>query len=392
MSGKRILIVDDTKEIGRMIQAALETLDPSLQVSVLTNAEDALLALPRQPIDMMVVDVRLPGISGLELTRKLRARRQTAKVIQISGVNDPHLKEQSIEMGADMFFPKPLVMSEFLDAVQQLLGIEKRGLGGAPSASAVDQLAGLRGRLGAAAVVLVDAYGRMVAQEGDLPSGWTAAAENKPDGLPLLGADLRDALVESLAAAEKAAPLLGNPGGEKVLVWRGESVDLVAAPIAPEFQLLVILYRTASAVRLAIALDEVLAAQKALENELLGVPLPEPTPGAPKSKVTRPVTLPPAAPVAKTGAAAAPAGSASGRETANPASSAKAPAHSEDERLARELESLMRKPGKAALKPADVDSFWEQVSTQQENALQANPDVLSFDQARQMGLAPGEAD
>jgi CheY-like chemotaxis protein len=66
MSGKRILIVDDTKEIGRMIQAALETLDSTLQVSVLTNAEDALLALPRQPIDLLVVEIprRRPAAPG----------------------------------------------------------------------------------------------------------------------------------------------------------------------------------------------------------------------------------------------------------------------------------------------------------------------------------------
>ncbi len=89
MSPKRVLVVDDTREIGRMIQAALETLGPGLVTTVLPTAEEALQEIDRQTFDLMVIDVRLPGISGLELTRKLHSRKHTAKVIQISGINDP---------------------------------------------------------------------------------------------------------------------------------------------------------------------------------------------------------------------------------------------------------------------------------------------------------------
>jgi len=393
MSGKRILIVDDTKEIGRMIQAALETLDATLQVNVLTNAEDALLALPRQPIDLLVVDVRLPGISGLELTRKLRARRQNAKVIQISGINDPHLRDQAIEMGADLFLSKPLVMGEFLTAVQELLGLEKSRVGSPPSASVADQLAGLRSRLGAAAAVLVDAHGRLAAREGDLPQGWAAVTADAATGEDTAGSitletNLGVSLAECLAAAEKVNPLLGNRSGEKALVLRGEAFDLVAAPVTGAFRLLVVLNRSASTVRLAIALDEVLVAQKNLEKALLEMPLAEPTFAPGKSEAARPAT----APIAKTVPVIAGAAAPRAPEMVKSSGSAKGPAPVEDERLARELETLIRKPGKGALKPAEVETFWEQLSTRSEGAQQDDPDMLSFDQARQMGLAPRETD
>jgi len=390
MSGKRILIVDDTKEIGRMIQAALETLDSTLQVSVLTSAEDALLALPRQPIDLLVVDVRLPGISGLELTRKLRARRQNTKVIQISGIGDPHIRDQAIEMGADQFFSKPLVMSEFLGAVQQLLGMEKGPFGSPPPASVPDLLGGLRHGLCAAAVVLVDEFGSLVALDGDLPHGWAAAAVAGEDttGLPILEPSLRDAVAESLAAAEKANPLLGNQRGEKALVLRGEVFDLVAAPVTPAFRLLVVLNRSPSAVRLAIALDEVLMAQKRLEKALTELPLAGPTSALRKVEVSKPATKP----IGQTGPMGKAAGAPPSPDSAKSSSPVKAAAPVEDERLARELEAMIRKPGKGALKPADVETFWEQLSTRKEGAQEGDPDMLSFDQASKMGLAPRDSE
>jgi len=195
-------------------------------------------------------------------------------------------------------------------------------------------------------------------------------------------------VAESLAAAEKANPLLGNQRGEKALVLRGEVFDLVAAPVTPAFRLLVVLNRSPSAVRLAIALDEVLMAQKRLEKALTELPLAGPTSALRKVEVSKPATKP----IGQTGPMGKAAGAPPSPDSAKSSSPVKAAAPVEDERLARELEAMIRKPGKGALKPADVETFWEQLSTRKEGAQEGDPDMLSFDQASKMGLAPRDSE
>ncbi len=67
---KRILIADDALELGRLLQTVFLTLDPKLSIQVVPSAEEALLESSRKPIDLLVSDVRLPGMSGLDLVRK----------------------------------------------------------------------------------------------------------------------------------------------------------------------------------------------------------------------------------------------------------------------------------------------------------------------------------
>jgi CheY-like chemotaxis protein len=124
MAAKQILIVDDTREISRLLEAALKVLDSKLHTKVVPSAEEAFLEISRRVYDLLIVDVRLPGISGLEFTQKVRSVRKNIRIIQISGLNDPGLKDNAISMGADVFLPKPLAIGEFLSTVEGLLDVD----------------------------------------------------------------------------------------------------------------------------------------------------------------------------------------------------------------------------------------------------------------------------
>jgi CheY-like chemotaxis protein len=71
---KRVLIVDDALELGRFLQAALKTLRPPVESVLVPSAEEAILESSQTAPDLLVADIRLPGISGLELVRKIRNR------------------------------------------------------------------------------------------------------------------------------------------------------------------------------------------------------------------------------------------------------------------------------------------------------------------------------
>jgi CheY-like chemotaxis protein len=120
---KRVLIVDDAIDLGRLLQDALKTVHPDIPISVVPSAEEALLEATRFTLDVLVTDLRLPGMSGLDLIRKIRVRQPNVKVILMTGLRpDDRLYKQKDEATVDIFLRKPIMAPDFLDAVDQLLG------------------------------------------------------------------------------------------------------------------------------------------------------------------------------------------------------------------------------------------------------------------------------
>jgi FixJ family two-component response regulator len=116
-----ILIIDDQREVRRVLRAGIESLGAQYQVLDLPSAEEAILVLTLQKIDLLVIDFRLPGISGLEMMEKVRKRSPGSKMIMISGVEDMRMPAKAAEAGAEAFFAKPIDMGAFLDAIQRSL-------------------------------------------------------------------------------------------------------------------------------------------------------------------------------------------------------------------------------------------------------------------------------
>ncbi|MFZ3079740.1 MAG: response regulator, partial [Bellilinea sp.] len=122
---KRILIVDDALELGRMLRAAVETLGAGLEVKLFPSAEEALMETTRLPPDLLIADIRLPGITGLDLARRLRERNHEIKILLITGLTAKDLDAKAGAAGADRFLRKPFLMSEFMAAASELLGLNQ---------------------------------------------------------------------------------------------------------------------------------------------------------------------------------------------------------------------------------------------------------------------------
>ncbi len=103
---KRVLIVDDSLELGRWLKTALSQSDPQIQATVYPSGEEALLESSRRPVDVLVTDIRLAGMSGLELVRKIRKRYPGIRVIVITGMQDMSLEKQAKELGIRRIFPQ----------------------------------------------------------------------------------------------------------------------------------------------------------------------------------------------------------------------------------------------------------------------------------------------
>jgi len=175
MSTPTILLVDDQRDIVRLLHSTLQTLGHQLDIIDAPSGEEALLEASRRKIDLLVTDYLLPGITGVELMRKIRARNTELKVIIISGVTERKARSEMLNAGAMAIFDKPIPLADFLDAVERSLGLV-RTIFPLESTKEVEEhrqtlselLSGFRQKIKADAVFLISDRARVLARAGDL--------------------------------------------------------------------------------------------------------------------------------------------------------------------------------------------------------------------------------
>lgn len=121
MEPKRILIVDDSPDLARMIQDSLAVMSPELETTVFLSGEEAWLEALKTKYDLVITDLGLPGISGTELVRRLRSRYPEIKLIAISGLEEAGLNERTRAAGVDAFYRKPVEIPLLLTKIDNLL-------------------------------------------------------------------------------------------------------------------------------------------------------------------------------------------------------------------------------------------------------------------------------
>ncbi len=112
---QRILVVDDEQSIRTIIEYALK--DAGFDVVTAARGDDALVAMEREPIDLVVLDVMLPGMDGLEVCQKIRAERNVP-IIMLSARGEELDKVLGLELGADDYVTKPFSPRELVSRVK----------------------------------------------------------------------------------------------------------------------------------------------------------------------------------------------------------------------------------------------------------------------------------
>lgn len=101
----RIALCDDQALVLRGLSSLLADLGVEIALES-TDAERLLAALPQRPVDLIVSDIRMPGLGGLGLLRELRARGDATPVILLTTFDDPNLMIQAVDAGAQGFLLK----------------------------------------------------------------------------------------------------------------------------------------------------------------------------------------------------------------------------------------------------------------------------------------------
>ncbi|WP_454063978.1 response regulator transcription factor [Candidatus Nitrospira salsa] len=116
--GARILVVDDEPQIRRSLQVNLE--NKGYVVITAASGEEALDAIAQRQPDVVIIDLILPTINGIELTRRIR-KQSPVPIIVLSAIGNEQKKVEALETGADDYVTKPFGMEELTARVRSAL-------------------------------------------------------------------------------------------------------------------------------------------------------------------------------------------------------------------------------------------------------------------------------
>jgi DNA-binding NarL/FixJ family response regulator len=114
-----ISVIDDDEALHEFLRALGQ--DHFKVIGSFYNAAQALERLPQQPPDAVIMDLRLPDLSGLDCTSKLKTIMPSLPVIILTGYPDSRNFFQSLMEGAGGYLVKPVLPQEFLDAIDEVL-------------------------------------------------------------------------------------------------------------------------------------------------------------------------------------------------------------------------------------------------------------------------------
>ena len=133
LSRTQVLVVEDEPDIAELIRHGLER-GGGIQVEIAASGDAALKAMTGHAFDLVILDLNLPVLSGIEVCRVLRARPNTARVpiIMLTARASEHDRVTGLDLGADDYITKPFSLRELTARVRAVL---RRGHGAATPVS-----------------------------------------------------------------------------------------------------------------------------------------------------------------------------------------------------------------------------------------------------------------
>ncbi len=346
---RRVLLVDDQRDILKLLKTTLETLkNDEIKISEAPSGEEALLESSRHKIDLLVTDYKLPGMSGIELTHKIRARHPEVKVILITGMTDKKSRDEMINAGALAIFDKPIPIADFLDSVERGLSIVQTIFPAEKLSEDVEEkrhtrisdlIANFRQDVGAEAIFLINDRGLVQARTGALHDS-----------------SMEVSLISALMAIHNASLKVARYNHQEKLdayhVFSSGDHDLLFVPVTQLYALLVAGNGLATEERILESVGGLLALRTELERALKSMGVTGELKSASAAVPTVPL-----------------------RQTDKLARAVPAP----------EMEELLNKAPEQKEKTEQLNDFWEQAAKKNANK-PINSNVMSIEEARKQGL------
>lgn len=357
------------------MRANLEALEVDLDLDLVDvpSGEEAIVEVVGTGIDLLIADIGLPGLSGIELYKKLKYTFPDMQVILITGLEEEDIHQEIADVGAEAFFLKPLKMPELLNAVRRAMGLDP--VENAPETLqrltkqnlddfVTERIADLRGELGAISILVIEKTGVISAETGIVPD-------------TIYESHVMPLLLQTFSLTNKISSFLGKDNPESVWYFSGEKYDLFWSHIDAEYGMMVITNPVTQNNDLSWVLTTLdLAIQEVTQiiHNLKGTPAVKTKSSAKDTKADKVKSKAPVKaelPQEK-------------KQRAN--GSAKTKAKSAPKKVDKDAEE------ESEIDNADeneVHEFWKAATLETEIQRIDSPDSLSFEQAQKLGFVPG---
>ena len=241
LEAAEVLIVDDDRVLRTLIQRILE--NQNFRITTASSAEEALTVLSDRSFDLVLTDLQMPGMSGLELLAHIKSRWPDLPVVMITAHNVAENVIQALRSGVSDFIPKPFKNDELLAIVEReaARGRIVRQLSSQPSAAPavigrqltiqqyhqIDSiLAELRAEASARCVLLVESTGHVIDTKGAI------------DDLNISA--LAALMAGDFAATSGIASLIGEGESFRLNYHEGERYSIYSAHLTRDVFILVV--------------------------------------------------------------------------------------------------------------------------------------------------------
>ena len=117
----RVMLVEDDPMVAELNRNYVESIEGLKVVKIVHNAVDALADLERQPVDLILLDIYMPNMTGLDFLKEIRQKRYPTDVILVSAARDTTTINESLRLGAVDFLIKPFEFDRLRDSLKKYL-------------------------------------------------------------------------------------------------------------------------------------------------------------------------------------------------------------------------------------------------------------------------------
>jgi two-component system, response regulator, stage 0 sporulation protein F len=114
----RVLVVDDELFVGELLKEYLSII--GYEVTAVSNGEDALSVIEQSPPHIVILDIRMPGMGGMEVLKAIKEKNSATCVIMLSAYGDPETVNEALRLGADHYLQKPMNLKHLVETLTLL--------------------------------------------------------------------------------------------------------------------------------------------------------------------------------------------------------------------------------------------------------------------------------
>ena len=111
---KRILVVDDEEQMIFVLKKTLAKLKGNYEIATARNGEEALEKIRETPFDLVITDIMMPGMDGIQLTEAIHNMNPDTRVIWLTAYGSQTLKSESQRLGVHRYLAKPMDVNEIV--------------------------------------------------------------------------------------------------------------------------------------------------------------------------------------------------------------------------------------------------------------------------------------